>query len=356
MRLRFKYKLKKLLQKLSLIPVFIFLAMPASTNYQLKGYGFGSGGGSLDSTSYALDAILGQQDGASMSSTTYNVRGGLIFAQMSAVPPAPTLTNSSNWYNKLLLVINNTGNSASDTKFAVAISDDNWVTTRWVQSDNTIGSTLGIEDYQTYANWGSGTGENIISLTANTTYWVRVKAMQGEFSETGLGPQASAATSAVTISFDIDVSSIDEETASPYSVSMGDLTAGSVTTATNKIWVDLSTNAEYGGSVYVYDSNAGLASSSTAYTISSSTANLASVGEGFGLRVNSASNVSSVSPYDGASDNVGVVSSTIRSIFTSATPITSGRGSIFVKAKASVTTPAAGDYTDVLTLIASGTF
>src|SRR3990167_11096869 len=103
-----KLRFKNLFKKLALIPVFIFFVMPASTNYQLKGYEFGAGGGSLDSTTYALDAILGQQDAASMSSTTYNVRGGLIFAQMASVPPAPSLTNPSNWYNKLLLIINNT--------------------------------------------------------------------------------------------------------------------------------------------------------------------------------------------------------------------------------------------------------
>lgn len=354
-------RLKKLLEKLSLIPIFIFFVMPASTNYQLKGFEFGAGGGSLDSTTYSLDAILGQQDAASMSSTIYNVRGGLIFAQMSGVPPAPTLTNSSNWYNKLLLVINNTGN-ASDTKFAVAISDDNWVTTKWVQSDNTIGSTLGIEDYQTYANWGSGTGENIIGLTPNTTYWVRVKALQGEFSETGLGPQASATTSNPTLDFDIDVSSSDTETAAPYTLAFGSLSAGSVNTATNKVWIDIATNGTAGAYVYISDSNAGLKSTALNYTIGAVSGDLASLGEGFGAQSSTDTESAGgpllpVSPFNGTSENVGVINTTVRELYsTSGVPITGGRGSFVLKVKPSSITPASTDYADTLTIVASGTF
>ena len=37
-------------------------------------------------------------------------------------------------------------------------------------------------------------------------------------------------------------------------------------------------------------------------------------------------------------------------------PITAGRASILLKAKASTLTPTAGDYTDTITMIASATF
>lgn len=349
-----KNRIKKFLNLSLTVPLFILFQFPASTNYQLKGYEFGAGGGSSDSTNYSIEGVVGEAAGK-QDSTNFSVLGGLNFAQNANVPAAPTFVNSSSWYNKLLLTIN-TSNNPTDTTYAIAISDDNWTTTKYVQNDNTIGSTLGTEDYQTYTNWGGASGEYVVGLTGNTTYKVKLKATSGQFTETGYGPEASAATSALTLSFDIDVSSTDTETAAPYSVSMGDLTAGSVITASDKVWIDIATNAEYGGSVYVYDSNAGLRSSATAYTISSASTNITSASEGFGLRVDSASNVSSVSPYDGASDNVGIVNTTIRSIFTSATPITTGRGSILVKAKASSVTPAAADYTDTLTLIASGTF
>lgn len=351
---------KNLNRRLTLIPLFIFLAFPASTNYSIKSYEFGGGGGSLDSTNYALEGILGQVS-ASMSSAFYNVRSGLIFAQMANIPPAPTLTNSSNWYNKLLLIIA-IGNNPSDTKFAVAISDDNWVTTKWVQSDNTVDSTLGIEDYQTYANWGSGTGENIIGLTPNTTYWVRVKALQGEFSGTDLGPQASATTSNPTLDFDIDVSSSDTETAAPYTVAFGSLTAGSVNTATNKVWIDIATNGEAGGYVYISDLNAGLKSSAINYTISAVTGDLASLSEGFGAQSSTDTETSGgpllpLSPFNGASETVGIINTSIRELYsTSGVPITGGRGSFVLKVKPSNITPASSDYSDTLTIIASGTF
>jgi hypothetical protein len=354
-------RFKKYLKQIGFVPFFIFLAMPASNNYQLKTYEFGGGGGSMDSNSYSLEAILGQQDSASMSSSLYNVRGGLIFAQMSNVPPAPSLTNPSNYYNKLLLVIDN-GSNPSDTKFAVAISDDNWTTTRWVQSDNTVGNTLGTEDYQTYSSWGGASGENIIGLSPNKTYHVRVKAMQGEFTETQLGPQASATTSNPTLDFDIDVSSSDTETTAPYAVNFGSLSAGSVNTSSVKVWVDIATNGEAGGYVYISGANGGLKSDSSNYTITAVSGNLASLSEGFGAQ-NSTDSESSggplaaQSPFNGGSENVGIIDTTIRELYsTSGAPITGGRGSFVLKVKPAGNTPAGTDYTDTLTIISSATF
>jgi hypothetical protein len=273
------------------------------------------------------------------------------------VPPAPTFTNPSNYYNRLKLVLDN-GNNPSDSTFAIAISTDNFASdTQYVQSDNTVGSTLGSEDWQSYTAWGGATGFYIIGLNPNTTYTVKVAAEQGNFTQTGYGPTAQVATSNVTLAFDIDVSASDTETAAPYTVSLGNLTAGSVTTASNYIWIDLSTNAENGGVVYLYDVNTGLKSSVLNYTISSSSTNLTAATEGYGVRVNSVTNLTAQSPYDGSSNNVGLVDTTIREVLNSgSSPVSSGRGSLEIKAKASTTTPASNDYTDTLTMIASGSF
>lgn len=344
----------------AIFPVLFLLALPASTNYELRSYGFGAGGGSLDSASYSLEGILGEQS-ASVSSNSYNVRGGLLGVQTAHVPPAPTLVNSDNWYNKLNITLDQGGNP-SDTVYAIAISNDAWVTTNWVQSDNTVGATLGIEDYQTYADWGSGSGENIIGLDLNTTYWVRVKAMQGEFSESQLGPQASAATSNVSIDFDIDVSASDTETAAPYAFAFGTLTVGSVNTPSTKVWVDLDTNAQYGGYIYLSDSNSGLLSADQSYTIDSATGDLAALGEGFGVQSStdtesSGGPLTAIAPYNNSSENVGVLDTTVRELYSTAgSSIAGGRGSFLLKAKPSNTAPAADDYTDTLTIIAAGNF
>lgn len=46
---------------------FLIFAFPASTNYQLKDFGFGTGGvGNATSTSYALDAISGEQSAGNL--------------------------------------------------------------------------------------------------------------------------------------------------------------------------------------------------------------------------------------------------------------------------------------------------
>lgn len=339
----------------------------ASTNYKLKNYEFG-GGGVVDSTSsnYSLEAILSEL-AAAQSSANYRADSGLIFTQQSNVPPAPTFVNDTGTrYNKLKITINQDSGDPSDTTYAIAISTDDFVTTNWVQPDNTIGSSLGIEDFQSYANWGGASGEFIIGLARNTTYKVKVKSRQGKYTESPLGPVASAATVDSQISFDIDIGGGSDpgETAPPYAVNVGSLTAGTPVTASNRVWLDLATNGEAGGYIYVYDQNAGLRSTDVDYTINSATANLASgaVTEGFGLQGASKTQSSGgpldyVGPYDGTAENVGLVNTVIREIFdTSSSPIVGGRGSFSIKAKASNITPGANDYSDTLTVIAAASF
>lgn len=341
--------------------LLIFFVVPASTNYKLDTHGFGSGGGIGNSTNYDIHAISGAVGSDRLNGTTYDSWPGLIFTQLANTPAAPTFTNESNYYNKLKLIID-TQSNPSDTQYAIAISDDDFVTTQYVQSDNTIGSSLGSEDWQTYANWGSATGEFVIGLDPNTTYKVKVKARQGEFTEGPYGPTASAATTALTLSFDIDVSDTNQETAAPYSVSLGPLTADTVITGSDLIWIDLSTNAANGGFVYVLGSTGGLYSATAGYTISGVSADLTGVAEGFGLKSASVTQDSggpftAVSPYNGASDTVGTISTTANTIFNSANePITNGRSSISVKAKTKNITPAASDYTETLTFIAAASF
>ncbi len=335
--------------------VFPLLVLPSSTNYRLDSYGFGAGGDSMSSTNYSLEGILGEASG-NQTSTNYKARSGLLFLQMSNTPGVPTLTNPNDSYNMLHIILN-ISNNPTDTTYAIAISDDNFVTTEWVQTDGTVGVTLGSEDFQTYTAWGGGVGSNIIGLNEGTTYKVRVKARQGGYTETPLGPEASLATENPYLTFDIDVAPTDTESSPPYTVSMGALSVGSVSTANDKIWVDFATNAQNGGMVYVYGLNNGLRSTAVNYTIDSASANLAVAQKGFGIRENTVSNLSFVSPYNVASDNVGIVDTTIRELLSSSNaPVVSGRASVLIKAKPENTTPASSDYTDTLTLIASGNF
>jgi hypothetical protein len=352
-----------LLNKVSelMIVGLIFAAAPVSSTYKLESYGVGSGGtaGSSSST-YSITGTAGEaaQTG---SSSTFRAGTGLVPTQQADVPGAPALTNPSNYYNKLRIVIDNGGNP-SDATFAIAISPDAFATTtNYVQSDQTVGATLGAEDWLTYSGWGSGTGVDIIGLVPNTTYTVKVKAEQGNFTESSYSATASAATVGASLTFDIDVSSSNIETSPPYAVSIGNLVANSVVDSSEYLWVDIETNGEAGAIVFLASANGGLSSLVASHTITSASANLAAVSEGFGAQNNSATQsgggpLTAQSPYTGTSQNVGITDNNLRQLYISTGPITAGRGSLLLKARATTDTPAGDDYTDTLTLIAAAVF
>lgn len=363
MQIKMKKIFSTFLKNFSTAAFVFLLVMPASGSYKLKDYGFGSGGGgnSTDGT-YSLEAITGEVGGQKAIGGSVQLGPGLIFTGQANVPLAPTFDNPSSYYNKLRVVLNASGNP-TDTIFAIAISTDNFATTRYVQNDYTIGDTLGTEDYQTYASWGGGSDEYIIGLTPNTTYKVKIKAMQGKFSETGYGSVATAATVNPTLSFDIDVSASDSETDAPFTINMGDLTANTVMDSAEKIWVDLTTNGETGGRVYVIGANGGLVSAKAAgYKIDAITGDLASGAnpKGFGAQGSTATGgtfaIAPLYDYNPAGDEVGIIDQYSREIFTASGPLSGARGSFLLKAKSSAITPAAADYSEILTVIASGSF
>src|SRR5258708_6337738 len=110
---------------------------PASSNYRLVNYGFGSGGVlSASSATYSLLGTVGEIDASRSSSTNFTSGDGLIYTMIASVAAAPTFTNPSSYYNKLLVKVNPITNP-SDYTYAIAISNDNFATdTEYVQSDN----------------------------------------------------------------------------------------------------------------------------------------------------------------------------------------------------------------------------
>jgi hypothetical protein len=345
----------------SLALVMLFVAPVSSTNYKLDEYSFGGGGtDQTSSTNYSIEGINKDTAENQLESANYQLGPELLFAQMANVPTG-TLSNDADWYNKLKLIINTAGNP-SDTTYAVAISIDNFATTRYIQSDFTVGDTLGLEDWQTYTAWGGASGVTIVGLQADTTYYIKVKSQQGDFTEGPWGPVATASTNPPNISFDIDVSAIDEETSSPYAVDLGELEPGNVVTGSDYIWLDLATNAEGGANIFARGENGGLHSLRTSHTIPSNSTNLATANEGFGLQVSSVAQSSggplvADPPYNGSNDVVGAISTSYESLLSAiGSPIVGGRGSVHAKAIITDITPAANDYEELLTLIAVATF
>lgn len=337
---------------------------PASNNYKVLDYNLGAGGtASSSSNAYSLFGSLGQVDQGSPSSTNYFLGAGLEYEIMATSPAAPTFTNSSSTYNKLHITINKGGADPTDYQYAIAISTDNFATTSYVQQDHTISSTLNNDNWQSYSSWGASSGIDIIGLEPGITYYARVSARQGEFfTQSFWSPISTATTTNPTLSFDIDVSPAGTETAPPYILSLGNLTPDLVTTSTDRVWVDVSTNATNGVFISVNGTNAGLESSSASYTISSSSNDLTAQPDGYGARSYSTTQDSggpmqAVSPYNGGGNNVGVLDTTQRYMFNSSqSPVNNGKVAFEIKAKASNTTPSATDYADVLTVIATGSF
>ncbi len=330
----------------------LFAALPATSTYQLNSYGFGSGGAANSTTAnYALEGISGETTGQTAATVTYSAKPGFNETQQANVPKLTSLDNGSGvYYNKLHFVIDEQGNP-SDALYAISISTDNFASdVRYVKSDLTVSGTLLLADYQTYAAWGGSGGANIIGLLSNTTYQVRVKATQGQFTESAYGPSSSATTANPSLSFSLSTNTIV----------FGSILAGTVVDAPSTIDITFATNAASGGDVYINGLHTGLFSTKTSSTITSATADLTPATRGFGAKVTAASastgTFSSVSPYSSTLNNVGITDTTIRRIFTASAPVTGGTGSVLLKAKAASTDPSSNDYTETLTMLASASF
>jgi hypothetical protein len=341
--------------------LLFFGALPSTTTYQLNSYGFGSGGTANSTTgNYALEGISGEISSQTDSTNTYSLKPGFVETQQANVPTV-TLSNPSNFYDKLHFAIGQQGNP-SDALYALQVKvndatcDFTTGTIKYVKSDLTLGASLTLTDYQDYATWGGGSGANTIGLSGNTNYCMRAKATQGKFTESAYGPSSSAvSTSAQQISFCLYTGA--NCAAGGNSVSFTGLVANTVSNGNNNIGVDLSTNANSGGSVYIYSSNGALTSTTAPGTpITSATDDLSTASSGFGARLASTSSLTAVSPYNQSGNNIGILATTVNTILNATSPVSSGTASIQLQAKASSTTKAATDYTSTLTVIAAAKF
>jgi hypothetical protein len=332
---------------LLLFPTVLFAAFSSSPSYQLKSYGVSPGGtNSSSSATYNLQGTAGEQtNGTSTGQTApYTANSGSIQTEQINVPPAPTLSNVT--YNSIKFTLDSS-KDPSDATYAVAISSNNFVTTNYI---NSAGVLAGSAVYQTYASWGGSSGTNIVGLANNTTYEVKVAAMEGQFTNTEFGPFASATTTTPSVTFSV----------SPNSVSLGNLLPGSVVTSSN-ITLGFTTNALSGGAVYVYGANGGLRSTSRSFTIPAFTGDLSSQSQGFGVQATAPTQTSGgpftlASPFNGTSHTVGAETVVPQQIVFTTSPITGGSANTNFQAITSSTTPSASDYQETLTFNAAANF
>ncbi len=238
------------------LPHMVLAQSMNSTNYQVEGSSLDGGGEPSSSTTYSSRESLGDLSSEGSSSTTYNIFAGFIRPAYPGVPGTPTLANTSGtYYDKLDFVVSQGTGQQSDTMYAIAISSDDFATTYYIQTDDTVGVN---EAWQTYTNWGGGSGETVVGLNPGTTYKIKVKASYGSGSdasdsETGFSQTASAATvgPTLTITFvgvtapdTIDSIAVDI-TSSTNSIAFGSLAVGVPKLSAHGITVTTNANNGY---------------------------------------------------------------------------------------------------------------
>ncbi len=344
-----------------LLPFYLFLGLlgylfilvapqqagPQSTTYEIKSYEFGSGGISGDtSTTYSLFGNSGQVDGTSLNSTTYTNQPGLTYLLTTNVPGSPTVSNNSNLYYNKLSVTLNTSNNPSDTVYAIKVVSSG---TQYIQADNTLGVS---PVWQTNTTWGAS-GFTVIGLTPGTGYTISVSARQGAYTQSAFGPSTTVSTANPTVSFSLNSNAL----------TFPNLDPGTVKNSTSTITTTVSTNGVGGVTIYAYDSNNGLLSSGTSYSITAVSNDLSVTSEGYGLRTtavgqSSGGPMEALSPYNGTGNNVGIINNANKNAVFDSTgaSVTTGTGTFELQAKASVNAKVASDYTDILTVIATSVF
>lgn len=252
----------------------------------------------------------------------------------------------------------------TDTLYSIAISTDNFANDIKYIDGATFkpesATNHDINDFRTKSYWETEVF-NIKGLLASTTYYLRISALSGDFTQSDYSQSANTTTGAGSISFDIDIaptSGISTETSSPYTISLSgseDLTAGAAATkSTSLIWLDIDSNSSGGVAVIQFGKNGGLYSATTSQTILSSSANLDTATEGVGLQnyyiSNDTSgyfgNLTASTDYSGSINTVGAISTTANKIYDGSGPIQNGRVGMYLIAKAGTDKQPATDYTE----------
>lgn len=176
-----------------------------SENYQLQDYSVGASttDPSTGSTNFQLFAESGASTGGEAVGPNFQIMSGLAFANQADIPQTPTLENPVEYYDRLKFTLN-PGSDPADTKYAIAISRDDFATTQFISADLTVVDELAAEDWQVYADWGGAQGEVVTGLLSGSDYAIKVKAIQGEFTESNYSLPAEASTVWPSLTFSVD--------------------------------------------------------------------------------------------------------------------------------------------------------
>ncbi len=257
-----------------------------------------------------------------------------------AAPPAPEIFNDSFFYNKLRVVIT-PGNFPPDTLYAVALSDDNWATERYISVGNRpVTQPLSHELFHTYEYWGGSDGTFIFGLDPDVTYKIRVAAISGTATQGAFSP--SSAPVATKVPF---IGMTIAQNVTNFSI----LNTNTVAQATSTD-IRITTNNETGYRTYIRGTGdgttGGLYDTATAMLIASTDSILAPNISGYGAQATSPSAIIE-ERYARIGNVVGKVSTTSLPLSTNTVPVENELTQVTLKVSIDGTT-AAGYYTDTI--------
>lgn len=335
-----------------------------SSNYNLENSSLNSGGEEGASTNFRSVDSVGDANDRGMTSTNYKAFPGTLQPLYPGVPTQPTLTNTGGTlYNALDFVIT-TGGNQTDTEYAIAISSDSFVTTYFIQTNDTLGTSPAWQDY---VGWNSGTGERVTGLTPNTLYEIKVKARFEIDTETEYSITASATTAgaSISVSFTGINSGVTTEgqttdiTSTSTTVPFGTLVIDTPKVAAQTITV--STNAVNGYTTTIQqDTNliqqTGADIDPVAGTNASPAVFPAVVTTGaFGYHTSDATLCSGTTTRFTADNTYAAATTTALEVACSATPVSNEDTTIVYKIQVSASQEA-GTYQNNITYITTGTF
>ncbi len=256
-------------------PVVVMAQTLGGSNYQVEDSSLDGGSDSSSSTNYSSRDSIGDVETNSTNSTNYKTTPGFEPGAYPGIPAQPTLTNTGGTlYNSLDFIVATGAGQQQDTNYAIAISSDNFTTTYFIQTDDTLATT---EAWQDYTGWNSGTGERVVGLSPNTTYKIKVKARYGADSESGYSLTATATTAGPSLSVTVS------------GVSSGTTIAGLSTTVTST-----ATSIGY-GSLTIGDASPNIAAQTITVTTNATGGYTATVQQDGNLRTTVGDQISVVS-------------------------------------------------------------
>ena len=367
--MRFKNKHASIIVSLFvlLLPLVAVAQTLNSTNYQIEDSIFDSGAENSNSANYrSRDSIDSVETGSSLSSTFKSILGFQPGAY-PGIPGTPTLTNTGGtMYDSLDFVVVTGNGQQDDTNYAIAISNDNFATTNYIQTDDTLGSTPA---WQTYTGWNGGTGETVVGLASGSTYKIKVKARYGPDSESGYSQEASATTAGPLLTVVIagvasgtTIASVTTTvTSTATTMGFGSLTIGDGSPNIAAQTVTVTTNASGGYTTTVQQDN-DLTSSAgdTISTVSGSNASPAAFDTGvtagrFGYHTTDSSLCTGTSGRFTSDDTYAALETTPREVACSSSSATAEVSSLVYKLVIG-TVQEAGNYQNVITYITTATY